>query len=71
MVNYRGVNYGVRTGFLADSADDPQFINYLEAKSPNWLSGFAVLTYKKGRLLYPEVAVKTGDGVVEFRGEEI
>jgi predicted phosphodiesterase len=71
MVNYRGVNYGVRTGFLADSADDPQFLNYLEAKAPNWLSGFAVLTYKKGRLLYPEVAVKTGDGVVEFRGEQI
>jgi len=69
--NYTGTNYGVDGGCLADGADDPQFINYLEAREPNWRSGFVVLTFHKGRLLWPELAHKWADGEVEFRGRII
>lgn len=68
---YRGVTYGVRCGFMCDAADDPQFVEYLESKSPNWHSGFAVLTFRDGVLLYPELVTKHSDGVVCWRGELI
>jgi hypothetical protein len=68
---YAGLRYGVRTGMLADDALDPQFNNYMEAKQPNWHSGFIVLTFVDGQLLMPEVARKWCDGVIEFRGELI
>jgi hypothetical protein len=69
--SYGGLSYGVRTGMLADSALDGQFRNYLEAKAPNWHSGFVVLTFSDGQLLMPEIARKWCDGVIEFRGELI
>jgi hypothetical protein len=66
--DYKGTRYGVRTGFMCDSPMDPQFVSYLEARMPNWLAGFAVLTFVNGRLLMPEICKKWSDNEVEFRG---
>lgn len=68
--DYNGTRYGVDTGTLADPTG-PQFENYLEQGPTNWRSGFVVLTFKDGRLLWPEVVKVFADGVVEFRGEVI
>ena len=67
----RGRRYGVRHGMGADSARDPQFLNYLEARKPNWQSAVAVLNYRNGQLLMPELAMRWGDNSFEFRGEII
>lgn len=69
--DYTGTRWGVRCGYMADSPQDPQFINYLEGRAPNWVPAFAVLTFRKGRLLWPELAVKHDDDHVQFRGEVI
>lgn len=69
--NYRGLHFGVRCGFLGDSPRDPQFVNYLEAREPNWEPAFVVLSFKGGRLLWPELVTRHDDGKVEFRGEVI
>jgi hypothetical protein len=66
--DYNGTRYGVDTGTLAD-AHGPQFRNYMEDNPRNWRSGFAVLTFHKGRLLWPEVFHVIDDGLVEFRGK--
>jgi hypothetical protein len=67
----RGRRYSVRAGMGADSPRDPQFVHYLEGKSGNWQSAFAVLTYKHGALLCPELALRVSDDSYEFRGEVI
>lgn len=69
--NYTGTKWGVRCGFMGDSPQDPQYVNYLEAKEPNWLPAFVVLTFRAGRLLWPELCTKHDDDNVEFRGEVI
>lgn len=61
------VKYGVDTGCLAD-IDGPQFVDYLEGRTPAWRSGFAVLTWKDGQLLYPELIMKHDEDHVQFRG---
>lgn len=66
--DYRGRRYGVDTGTLAEPSGS-QF-NYTEAGPSNWTSGFAVLTYRDGILLPPELAV-VDRGSVWFRGERI
>lgn len=66
--DYNGTRYGVDTGTLAD-ATGPQFEDYLESNPVNWRSGFAVLTFHDGRLLWPEVVHSVGGGKVEFRGQ--
>jgi hypothetical protein len=66
--DYRGTRYGIRTGFMCDSPEDKQFVNYLEARRPNWLAGFAVLTFAQGKLLLPEIVKKWSENEVEFRG---
>jgi len=67
--DYSGNRFGVDTGTLAET-DGPQFINYLEDSPTNWRSGFAVLTFHEGKLLWPELVHKWGDkGQVEFRGK--
>lgn len=60
--------YGVDTGTLAEP-DGPQFSNYLEEGPVNWRSGFAVLTFKDGRLMLPEFVKKWDANHVEFRGQ--
>lgn len=66
--DYTGTRYGVDTGTLAEVEGD-QFLNYTEDNPKNWRSGFAVLTFKNGRLLPPELVEVIDDGLVAFRGE--
>lgn len=68
--DYKGNRFGVDTGTLADP-DGPQFIDYLEDNPTNWRSGFAVLTFFNGHLLWPEVVHKLEKDTIEFRGEVI
>jgi hypothetical protein len=68
--DYNGTRYGVDTGTLAE-VDGPQFVQYLEDSPTNWRSGFAVLTFKDGKLLWPELAHKWDDGHIEFRGQVV
>ena len=67
----RGRRYGVRHGMTADSPRDPQFVNYLEGRLVNWQAAVAVLTYRDGVLLQPELALRFDDDSFEFRGEII
>jgi metallophosphoesterase superfamily enzyme len=68
--DYNGSRYGVDTGCLAE-VDGPQFMDYLEDAPVNWRSGFAVLTFKDGKLLWPELVHKWAENQVEFRGQII
>ena len=68
--DYNGTRYGVDTGTLAEPRG-PQFENYMEQNPASWRSGFAVLTFYKGRLLMPELVQVCGPGEVEFRGQVI
>lgn len=66
--DYNGRRYGVDTGTLAEPYGD-QFV-YTEGNPVNWCSGFAVLTFKDGMLLPPELC-EVIDGKAYFRGEEV
>lgn len=66
--DYNGCRWGVDTGTLAD-VFGPQFMNYREDNISNWRSGFAVLTFKERRLMWPEVVHVVDENRVEFRGE--
>lgn len=68
--DYNGTRWGVDTGTLADT-DGPQFVDYLEDGPTNWRSGFVVLTFHNGRLLWPEVVHAINARQVEFRGKVI
>lgn len=65
--DYNGIRYGVDTGCLADCSGK-QFLDYTEDNPKNWRSGFVVLTFRDGRLMWPEVVHVDRDGRVEFRG---
>jgi transposase-like protein len=67
----RGRRYGVRHGMGADSSRDPQFVNYLEGKTTNWQSALAVLTYRDGKLMLPELALREDEDHFQFRSEII
>lgn len=64
--DYNGRRWGVDTGTLSDPLG-PQF-EYLENNATPWTSGFAVLTFKDGRLLPPELC-EVLDGQAYFRGQ--
>jgi hypothetical protein len=66
--DYNGIRWGVDCGTLADPYG-PQFVDYTEDNPVNWASAFAVLTYYKGQLLWPDLCHVIGDGLVSFRGE--
>ena len=68
--DYNGRRYGVDTGTLADPYG-PQFIDYTEGNPVNWCSGFAVFTFKDGKMLSPELVRKWDENVIEFRGDLI
>lgn len=68
--DYHGTRYGVDTGTLAEPTG-PQFSNYLEEGPTNWRSGFVVLTFAEGALLWPEVVKVHAPGKIEFRGKVI
>ena len=68
--DYNGTRWGVDTGTLAEP-DGPQFTDYSEDAPKNHRSGFAVLTFKGGQLLDPELVRVWDEGRVCFRGELI
>lgn len=68
--DYNGTRWGVDTGALADPWG-PQFNDYMEDGPRNWRSGFAVLTFRNGRLMWPEVVHVVDENHVDFRGELI
>jgi hypothetical protein len=66
--DYNGTRWGVDCGTMADPYG-PQFYNYTELNPANWRSGFILLTFVNGRLLWPEIVWVAGPGEVEFRGK--
>lgn len=67
--------WGIETGTLANSPADlcdegEGPFEYLEDNPTNWASGFAVLTYYRGRLLPPEFC-RVEFGKAWFRGQEV
>lgn len=62
--------WGVDCGTLADP-NGPQFVHYSEDAPKNHRSGFAVLTFHKGQLLWPELVHVFSENTVEFRGSLI
>lgn len=67
--DYNGTRWGVDTGTMADPYGQ-QFLDYCETSPVNWRSGFAVLTFRDGKLLWPEIAAVDGDNI-DFRGQLI
>jgi hypothetical protein len=67
--DYNGTRFGVDTGTLADPYG-PQF-EYAEDNPLNHRSGFVVLTFHKGRLMWPEIVRVLDDKHIEFRGQVI
>lgn len=67
--DYTGDKYGVDTGTMAALGGDKW--EYLEDTSVNWRSGFAVLTFRNGQLMPPELVqvIDEDEGLAFFRGE--
>lgn len=61
--------YGVDCGMLADPWG-PQFA-YIEQGPRNWRAGFAVLTFRDGLLMPPELCQVIEEDAVFFRGNRI
>jgi len=67
--DFNGVRYGVDTGTLAET-DGPQF-TYAELNPNNHRSGFVVLNFFNGELLWPEIVAKHSENHIQFRGDVI
>jgi predicted phosphodiesterase len=65
--DYNGTRYGVQTGCLADPNGN-QFMGYTEDNPKDWRSGFALLSWERGRLMLPELIQVCGEDEFEFRG---
>jgi len=65
--DYNGTRYGVQTGCLADPHGN-QFMGYTEDNPKDWRSGFALLSWERGRLMLPELIQVCGEDEYEFRG---
>lgn len=61
--------YGVDSGCVADKHH--RAFSYTEDSPLNWRSAFALLTYRDGRLMFPELISKWDENSVQFRGEVI
>lgn len=68
--DYNGTRWGIDTGTLAET-DGPQFVDYLEDNPVSWRSGFVILTFANGDLLWPEVCRVVSHNVIDFRGKLI
>lgn len=68
--DYNGTRWGVDCGTMADPYG-PQFVDYTEDSPKDWRSGFVVLTFHKGELLWPELCFVRDEskGEYEFRGK--
>jgi hypothetical protein len=67
--DYSGMRWGVDTGTLSDP--NGAHAAYAEGNPLNHRSGFIVLTFTDGRLMWPEIVSVIGDNHVDFRGEII
>lgn len=67
--DYNGTRWGVDCGTMAEPYG-PQFYNYTELSPLDWRSGFVLLTFQKGKMLWPEVIWVSGPDTVQFRGSE-
>jgi hypothetical protein len=67
ITDYNGTRYGVQTGCLADPHGN-QFMGYTEDNPKDWRSGFALLSWERGRLMLPELIQVCGEDEYEFRG---
>jgi hypothetical protein len=69
--DYTGDRYGVDTGTMSAIGGDKYL--YTEDAAVNWRSGFAILTFRDGELMPPELVqvINEDDGLVFFRGEVI
>lgn len=65
--SYSGTIWGIDAGCLADPWG-PQFA-YLEDNPRNWISGFALFTFRDGELMPPELVTVIKPGAVSFRGQ--
>lgn len=70
LTDYNGTRFGVDSGCLADVYARP-FVDYTEDSPRNWRSGFVVLTFRDGRLMWPELCAVVNEEYVEFRSELI
>lgn len=68
--DYNGDRYGVDTGTLADPWG-PQFESYMEDSPRNWRSGFAVLEFRNGVMMPPELCHVIEEDAIWFRGNRI
>src|SRR5574340_21153 len=66
--DYNGTRWGVDTGTMAPIYG-PQTSDYCETNPVNWRQGFIVLTFHKGRLLWPEIVHVCSENEIEFRGK--
>lgn len=64
---FKNTHYGIKTGMLADEYQE-EFDYRLGKPGMNWQSGFAVLTWVDGQLLFPEFCAVRDDGKAYFRG---
>ncbi len=64
-----GTRYGVDNGCIADTRHVA--FAYGENQPRNWRESFAVLTFKDGRLMPPELVLRWSDNEVTFRGQLI
>lgn len=75
LTDYNGTRWGVDGGTMMEPGiGEPwgdQAVNYTEDNPLDWRSGFVLLTFKDGRLLWPEHIWVRAKGEVEFRGEVI
>lgn len=67
--DYNGTRWGVDTGTL-NEPHGPH-TDYVEDNPLNHRSGFVVLTFHKGRLLWPEIVAVAESGLIQFRGQLI
>ena len=65
---FKNTHYGVKTGMLADNEQE-EFDYRLSKPGFNWQSGFAVLTWVDGMMLYPEFCAVRDNGKAYFRGK--
>lgn len=68
--DYNGDRWGVDTGTLAEKYGE-QFTDYTEDSPRNWRSGFIVLKFVGGTLLWPQPVHVIGEGVVTYCNEVI
>jgi hypothetical protein len=67
--DWSGTRWGLDVGMLGD-VESPAF-DYCEANVKNWRSGFALLTFSEGTLLWPELITKWDSDHICWRGKVI